>query len=102
MRLNPIFFPAIVVCLTVVLLRAWLPVAAWQQPNEPNEPAEQFKLAQRYFKGEGLSKDYAQAVKWLRKAAEQGFAIAQTDLGAMYANGQGVSKDYAEATCDVR
>jgi len=35
--------------------------------------------------------------KWYRKAAEQGVADAQNDLGFMYENGQGVPQDYAEA-----
>ena len=33
----------------------------------------------------------------LRKAADQGLASAQFNLGAMYADGQGVPQDYAEA-----
>ena len=39
----------------------------------------------------------AEAIKWLRKAAEQGLAQSQHNLGAMYANGQGVPQDYVEA-----
>ena len=35
--------------------------------------------------------------KWYRKAADQGDAAAQSNLGVMYANGQGVPQDYAEA-----
>ena len=41
--------------------------------------------------------DYSEAVKWFRKAAEQGYAPAQTNLGWMYEKGYGVSKDYSEA-----
>jgi TPR repeat protein len=41
--------------------------------------------------------DYAEAARWYRKAAEQGNAIAQTNLGTMYFQGQGVPQDYAEA-----
>jgi TPR repeat protein len=41
-------------------------------------------------------KDESEAAKWTRKAAEQGDAIAQSNLGAMYGNGQGVTKDFAE------
>ena len=36
-------------------------------------------------------------MKWWRKAAEQGFAKAQFNLGMMYDNGYGVTQDYAEA-----
>jgi TPR repeat protein len=44
-----------------------------------------------------LPQDYAEAAKWLRKAADQGESLAQDDLGAMYYNGWGVPQDYAEA-----
>ena len=39
----------------------------------------------------------AEAVKWFRKAAEQGDASAQFNLGVMYANGEGVPEDDQEA-----
>ena len=41
--------------------------------------------------------DYALAVQWYRKAADQGNADAQFNLGVMYANGQGVLQDYVTA-----
>ena len=36
------------------------------------------------------TQDYAEAVRWFRKAAEQGDADAQFNLGRMYYEGQGV------------
>ena len=50
-----------------------------------------------YALGHGVPQDYAEAVKWLREAADRGLAQAQHDLGVMYANGQGVPQDYVEA-----
>ncbi len=50
-----------------------------------------------YGKGQGVPQDYAEAMKWYRKAAEQGLAIAQFNLGSMYYNGEGVPQDYADA-----
>jgi TPR repeat protein len=50
-----------------------------------------------YFNGKGVAQDYAEAVKWFRKAAEQGDAFAQARLGAMYILGQGVPQDYVMA-----
>jgi S1-C subfamily serine protease len=44
-----------------------------------------------------VAKDYLEAIKWSRKAAELNHAGAQYNLGACYANGQGVAKDYVEA-----
>ena len=46
-----------------------------------------------YAAGQGVPKDEQQAVAWYRKAAEQGLAWAQLNLGDMYAAGQGVPKD---------
>ena len=44
-----------------------------------------------------MFKDYEEAVKWYRKAAEQNYADAQVNLGVCYMEGQGVGKDYVEA-----
>ena len=35
--------------------------------------------------------------RWYRKAADQGDAVAQFNLGSMYSKGQGVPQDYAQA-----
>ena len=50
-----------------------------------------------YYTGQGVIQNYAEAVKWYRKAAAQGYAKAQSNLGLMYANGQGVTRNDAEA-----
>ena len=44
-----------------------------------------------------MPQDYAQAANWFRKAADQGHASAQSNLGNMYSNGRGVPQNYAEA-----
>ena len=38
----------------------------------------------------GVIQDYAEAEKWYRLAAEQGWADAQYNLGVMYGRGEGV------------
>ncbi|MDA0997432.1 MAG: tetratricopeptide repeat protein [Proteobacteria bacterium] len=38
-----------------------------------------------------------EALKWLRKAADKGYAAAQLGLGEMYEQGQGVKQDYHRA-----
>ncbi|MCR5259748.1 MAG: sel1 repeat family protein, partial [Desulfovibrio sp.] len=38
-----------------------------------------------------------QALAWYEKAAEQGNAVAQANLGQLYSNGHGVRRDYAQA-----
>ena len=50
-----------------------------------------------YDTGKGVPQDYAEAVKWYRKAAHQGFAEAQYNLGLMYYLGHGVPQDYKMA-----
>ena len=50
-----------------------------------------------YSYGRGVPQDHAEAVKWFRKAADQGFAPAQYSLGSHYARGDGVVKDVSEA-----
>ena len=45
-----------------------------------------------YSRGEGVPEDDAEAVRWYRLAAEQGFAAAQSNLGVMYDNGNGVPR----------
>jgi TPR repeat protein len=79
---------------------------------EQGLPEAQVNLGLMYDKGQGVPQDYAEAmkwyrkaaeqgnakaVKWYRKAAEQGLPEAQFNLGLMYDKGQGVPQDYAEA-----
>jgi uncharacterized protein len=55
-----------------------------------------------YYIGLGLKQDYGQAVAWFRKAAEQGYASAQYNLGVMCYNGESVSQDYGQAAAWYR
>ena len=50
-----------------------------------------------YNLGKGVTQDYKTAIKWYRLAAEQGFAMAQNNLGLMYALGQDVPQNYVFA-----
>jgi TPR repeat protein len=60
---------------------------------------EAFGLGSMYLNGRGgLAKDDEEAVKWYRKAAEQGEVEAQTYLGFMYEQGLGgLPQNRAEA-----
>ena len=44
-----------------------------------------------------MSRDFAQAATWFRRAADQGNASAQAKLGLMYVKGEGVPQDFAQA-----
>lgn len=70
------------------------------------DPAAQNGLGVMYYTGEAISKtpsgqvlnnDPELAAGWFFRAAEQGFADAQFNLGLMYANGEGVEKDMMQA-----
>jgi len=54
-------------------------------------------LGRMYQRGDGVTKDHAEAARWYRKAAEQGYAKAQDLLADIYKDGDGVPKDYTEA-----
>ena len=56
-------------------------------------PDEQFKKANSYAE----NKDFQNAAKYYRKAAERGHAKAQINLGWCYENGNGVDKDLKQA-----
>lgn len=60
---------------------------------EVSNATEQNTLGDKYYE----VKNYAEAVKWYRKAAEQGHAGAQANLGFMYRNDFGVKQDYVAA-----
>ncbi len=67
---------------------------------ELGDAGAQFTLGAMYLEGRPVAvatKNYREAVKWFRKAAEQGFGKAQWGLSVMYHEGKGVTQDYAEA-----
>ena len=65
-------------------------------------PLDQYKLGNVYFRGQGVPKDYAQAVKWFRKAADQGMPESQYMMGVIYDRGEGLPQDFAEAVAWYR
>ena len=50
-----------------------------------------------YSSGQGVEQDFAEAIKWWRKAADCDLPGAALNLGIAYLSGQGVPQDYAEA-----
>lgn len=57
----------------------------------------QYNLGIIYYHGEGVEKDFEQALSWFQKAAEQGDVDAQYNLGFMYGRGEGVKKDHGQS-----
>jgi TPR repeat protein len=54
----------------------------------------EYELGRRYFDGTGLSQSETEAIKWFRKAADQGLAQAQAAIGSIYLG----REDYTNAT----
>ena len=59
--------------------------------------AAQVQLGVIYLTGDGIQKDDAEAMKWLRKAADQDNALAERYLAEMYFKGRGVEQNNMEA-----
>jgi TPR repeat protein len=57
----------------------------------------QLALGHLLSEGQGVPKNDAEAVMWWRRAAEQGDATAQVNLGAAYQFGTGVPTDFSGA-----
>ena len=65
--------------------------------REQGDASAQVALGLMYDSGRGVPRDYAAAMSWYRKAADQHNASAQSALGFMYAVGHGVERDDAAA-----
>jgi TPR repeat protein len=63
----------------------------------PDHPYSQFRNGNRYRAGKGVAEDPAEAARWYRRSAEQGFVGAQNNLAAMLEEGLGVAKNETEA-----
>ena len=69
----------------------------YKDKAENGDLEAQTKIGMCFVKGQGVGQDYAEAVKWFRKAALQGYADAQYCLGVCFSNGFGVEQNYTEA-----
>ena len=58
---------------------------------------DQYLLAVMYDSGNYVSENDVEAVKWYRKAANQGFRAAQVRLGQKYALGEGIPENSIKA-----
>lgn len=92
----------------VVVLAGFGWLAGWAQAGpdveklraraELSDLDAQNALGNAYNEGQaGLKQDYAEALKWYRRAAEKGFAPAQYNLGLAYEQGHGVAADEQQA-----
>ena len=51
----------------------------------------QHNLGVMFYYGKGVAQSHSTAMKWYRKAADQGDAKAECKLGVMYALGEGMA-----------
>jgi uncharacterized caspase-like protein len=72
-------------------LKVWLPAA------QKGDPEAQTYVGEIFERGLGGQPDYAAAVQWYRRAADQNFARAQISLGSLVAQGLGTARDPIEA-----
>ncbi len=68
-----------------------------QRTAASGDAEAQFLLGSIYYRGIGVPKDYGEALRWYRKAAEQSNAYAENNVGFAYDQGEGVPQDYGEA-----
>lgn len=64
---------------------------------EAGDASAQYALGCRYYEGDGVARDYAEALKWYRFAAAQGHNSGLCDVAYCYRNGHGVLLDFAKA-----
>lgn len=74
-------------------------VGQWKEPLSPDELLWQsklcFRMFQMYYHGIGTEVDHAEAMNWLKKAAEGGYPSAQHLLGVFYCwGGRALQRDW--------
>ena len=66
--------------------------------EEKKDPNAQFLLGESYYYGKGVERNYAEAMRWYYKAAENGLVKAQYLLGVFYRYGsRGLIRDESKA-----
>ena len=82
--------PALLIAIFLAESAVAQPYSGAVKAAENGDPHAQFMLALMYDTGDGVPRDYVNAVKWFRRAAEGGYDVAQAKLGLMYLVGWGV------------
>jgi TPR repeat protein len=73
----------------------FISVPAVMAQNE--SPVQLTQKGWSYWNGTGVEKDYAKAVEYFQKAADQGDSGGEYGLGCAYDYGLGLGKDYSQA-----
>jgi TPR repeat protein len=72
-------------------------IATLKEMAAAGDMKSQVQIGLAYLTGDGVAKDDAEGVKWLRKAADQDNPVAERYLAEMYFKGRGVPADNTEA-----
>src|ERR1700678_1904987 len=108
--LSPHFFPACVLIAFTIMATlvaaqdagAGLDPALAAEANAGDAASESL-VAIQYQKGDIAPRAFVKAAAWYRKAAEQGYALAQYKLGLLYQEREsGIVKDDAQAAAWLR
>lgn len=69
----------------------------WLGRAQAGDPEAQHYVGEIYEKGMGIDPDYAEAARWYRLAAEQGYTRSMVNLAYFYEQGLGVEQDLEQA-----
>jgi len=72
-------------------------IKVMQARAKAGDPAMQSDLGVMYFEGIGLERNHAKAAQWYEQAAQQGYAVGQTNFATQLLHGLGVGQDAAAA-----
>ena len=70
--------------------------AFFQECAKRGNPPSMIYLSTFYDEGKGTAVDHAEATKWLKRAAETGYSLAQYHYGMALLRGQGVTQNVPE------
>lgn len=98
----------------IVMYQDGRPYEEWQSMREKDRPkaengdsGAQLFMGYYYLKGFGVKQDYNEALKWFKKASDQGYMYGHSSMGKMYAEGYGVERNldkaisYYQKACDA-
>ena len=74
------------------------PLPAQPLSTSADDAGAFLSLGLMYYYGTGVQQSYAEAARWLQRAADQEQAEAQSMLGTMYYFGEGVPQNHLEAS----
>ena len=72
-------------------------IQLWQPEAEQGNVELQHMVGFMYMQGQGVARDFDQAMMWFDKAAAQDYDAAMFAIGSMYENGHGVAQSNHKA-----